>query len=110
MEASCRDGWVLARLDDAPMPTRGCDGPYPLYSVVDVETRSSTADVSASPPTSTHSIDRGNPARTVKVQQRERVEKKDCRAAKRAQTKEQAELKRIKGVVGTQPIADHLRV
>eukprot|EP00964_Phaeocystis_antarctica_P057542 scaffold34053_cov52-Phaeocystis_antarctica.AAC.1 len=106
MEASCREGWALATFDEAPIPIRGCDGPYPLYSVVDAETRSSTADVSASPPTSIHSIDRGNPARTVKVQQRERVEKKDCRAAKRAQTKKQAELKRIKSVAGTQPIAD----
>eukprot|EP00964_Phaeocystis_antarctica_P047240 scaffold27323_cov64-Phaeocystis_antarctica.AAC.1 len=87
-----------------------CRHTQPRPPVVDVETRSSTADVSASPPTSIHSTDEGNPARIVKVQQRERVGQKDCRAAKRAQREKQAELKRIKDVVGTQPIADLLRI
>eukprot|EP00964_Phaeocystis_antarctica_P072765 scaffold44559_cov64-Phaeocystis_antarctica.AAC.1 len=127
MEVRLWDNWVLMTDATSFIPSRqgvGCMrtislpthsieasvGPYPLYSVVDVDTRSSTADVSASPPTSIHSTDEGKPARIVKVQQRERVGQQDCRAAKRAQTKKQAELKRIKDVVGTQPIADQLRI
>merc|ERR1740124_1544389 len=80
MEVSRSDSWVwmtdatsfipsrqgVGCMRTISLPTHAIDasvGPYPLYSAVDVETRSSTADVSASPPTSIHSTDDGRSAR-----------------------------------------------